>query len=113
MEQSLYVFMFLITLGALFLAQYKIRNPVDKFLMFVISGILFLALMIQSFNIETIYFDATTADYITYRLAEHGYEYLLPLGVCFIAAAFSLLNCIILIPSIWNRNFQNKDLKGF
>jgi hypothetical protein len=113
MEQSLYIFLFIITLGILFLAQYKVKVPTDKFLLFIISGILFLALMIQSFNIEIVYYDPNISQFVSYRIAENGYEYLLPLGICFITASFSLLSAIILIPQIWNKNFQNKDLRGF
>lgn len=114
MEQSLYIFLFIITLGMLFLAQYKVKVPMDKFLLFIVSGVLFLALMIQSFNIETIYYDTNTGTFLSYRLAENGYEYMLPLGICFIAAAFSLLSAFINLAPVWNKNLQNKDVpKGF
>ncbi len=113
MEQSLYIFLFVLSLGVLFLAQYRVRNYTDKFLLFIVSGIFFLALMIQSFNIEILYYDPNTATYISYRMGEYGYEYLLPMGICFICSAFSLLSALINLAPIWNKNFRNSDLKQF
>lgn len=113
MEQSLYIFLFIISLGVLFLAQYRVRNPLDKFLLFIVSGILFLAMMIQSFNIELIVFDPNTLEYISYNMAQSGFEYLLPVGICFICSAFSLMSAFINLAPLWNRNLRNKDLKEF
>ncbi len=113
MEQSLYIFLFVLSLGVLFLAQYRVKNPQDKFLLFIVSGVFFLALMIQSFNIELIVYDTNTQEYISYRSAEHSLDYLLPMGICFLCSAFSLLSAFTNIVPIWNKNFKNSDLKGF
>ncbi len=113
MEQSLYIFLFVLSLGVLFLAQYRVKNYTDKFLLFIVSGVLFLALMIQSFNIQVLFFDPNTQEYIAYNMASEGYEYLLPVGVCFICSAFSLLSAFINLAPIWNKNFKNSDLKQF
>ncbi len=113
MEQSLYIFLFVLSLGVLFLAQYRIRNPQDKFLLFIVSGVFFLALMIQSLNIEYILYDPNTLEFISYRLAEHGYEYIFLMGINFLASAFSLLSALINLVPIWNRNLRKGDLKGF
>ena len=113
METTLYIFLFSLTALILYLGYRIVKNAGDRFLIFIITGVFFLVLMIQSFNIETIYYDTNVQQFVVYRLAENGYEYLLPFGFCLIASAFSLLNAIILIPDIWNKNLQNKDLKGF
>jgi hypothetical protein len=115
MDIVLYLFLFVFSLFLFIIGFFNIflKRDNDKFLFSLISGIFFLILMIQSLNIELITYDSNLGTWVVYQMAANGYEYLFPMGISFIMSAISFINCFTLLPSIWNRNFKNSDLKGF
>lgn len=116
MEVQLFLFLFVFTLFLFVIGFFGvfIRQPADRAMFCVISGILFLILMIQSLNLEYIVYDPNIPDFVSYKYAQNGFEYLFPMGINFIMGSISLVNTFILLAPIWNRNIKNSDMpKGF
>jgi hypothetical protein len=112
----MFLFFVIAAIGCAFMGlSDKIFKDINMRTIFtVISGIMFLILVIQSFNIENRVYDSNTATWVSDTMATNGYEYMLPLGFNLIGALIMLINLFDLIPIFWNRNFKNGDVpKGF
>jgi len=96
MEQSFFSLLFVV---AFIIFLISIFYKADYQLQGLFSGIAFIffaVLTMQSFNIETSYYDPNTATFVYDRAANRNLEYLVPMGMCLVLMIFSLLNVFIL-----------------
>lgn len=112
MEQSLFTFFFALTfimfiVSIFYKADYQIQGIFAG-----ISFIFFAILTIQSFNIETSYYDTNTGGFIYDRAANRSLEYLVPMGICLVLMIFSLLNTFIIFTyKAWDKSITQKPMK--
>lgn len=116
MDIVLYLFLFVATLFCFLIGMFGIftNDAQIKFMFSGVSLVFFAILSIQSLNIELITYDANIPDWVVYRMAEHGYEFLVPMAISIILFLISFFNTWILASTLWNRNLRGVKIpKGF